>query len=158
MKKSIIIFTQHLTHGGAQRVAARLANALSEKYVVFFLTLLKEKDYPLSDKVKLLPWRVPYILQKQPFGRYSHRLATIYAFFYIFLLRTLKNTVATISFLREADRWSIRTPGKGKRLYRKETILPAKSRGTLLRPVGYMTGPTPWSSSLKQLKTCFPSR
>ena len=115
-KKSIIIFTQHLTHGGAQRVAARLANALSEKYVVFFLTLLKEKDYPLSDKVKLLPWRVPYILQKQPFGRYSHRLATIYTFFYIFLLRTLKNTIATISFLREADRWSIRTPGKGKKI------------------------------------------
>ncbi|MBO6169304.1 MAG: glycosyltransferase [Bacteroidales bacterium] len=115
-RKSIIIFTLNLTHGGAQRVAARLANALSDKYNVFFLTLSKEQDYPLSGKVKHLSWRVPDIMQKQPLGRYSYTLAKLYAFLYIFGLRTIKNTVATISFLRDADQWSVRIPGKGKKI------------------------------------------
>ena len=67
-KRKVLIVTNSLHNGGAQRVAARLANALAENNDVLFLPFSTEQAYTLTENVRFLDWGVGRMRKTGFFG------------------------------------------------------------------------------------------
>ncbi len=113
-ENKILIVTNTLGNGGAQRVAVRLANALATKYDVSLLPFSEEILYPLSDKVKLVRWKVSEIQNKGLWKPLSRIVSQIYGFFYFARYRRAERPSVTLSFLNKANYLNLLAPGGGK--------------------------------------------
>ena len=112
---NLLIFTNYLRNGGAQRVAARLANALSEKYDVYMLLVENEVKYPLSDRVNVIELE-PNVRTITYWTRKNVLKLRINRFLFFSRLCLRLRPVATLSFLNKQDWLNLFGIGGGKRI------------------------------------------
>ena len=134
----IIILTNVLSHGGAQRVAVTLANALSQKHEVYMMTFSHESFYPLSERVNFIT--VGYgEMRKNGFWKpFTTMLARIrgYVFFSRFRLRERPDV--TLSFLHNADLLNLLALGGGGKRIMSERNNPSHKDKAYFREARFM--------------------
>ncbi len=114
-KKTVLILTNTLSHGGAQRVAVRLANALSLQHNVYIMPFDKEIAYPLSERVRFLDAETAMQLRLH-WGAIGPFVLKIKRFLFFSFSRLRIRPDATISFLNKADQLNLFTLGGGKKI------------------------------------------
>ena len=117
-RKKILIVTNTLSHGGAQRVAVRLANALSVRHEVYLAYFSKEINYVVSDRVRTIDigeaMRIREV--RRPFRLINYQFARIRGFAFFSRFRLKERPDATISFLHRPDMLNILAPSPGLRV------------------------------------------
>ena len=116
--KKILIVTNTLSHGGAQRVAVRLANALSVRHEVYLAYFSKEINYAVSDRVRTMDigeaMRIREV--RRPVRLINYQFARIRGFAFFSRFRLKERPDATISFLHRPDMLNILAPSPGLRI------------------------------------------
>ena len=117
-RKKVFIITNTLSHGGAQRVAVRLANALSVRHEVWLVFFVRDITYPVADGVRLLDLGAAMKLReaRRPFKFLSYQAARLRGFLYFSRIRLREKPDATISFLHKPDLLNLSAPGSGRKI------------------------------------------
>ena len=117
--KSILIMISALGGGGAERVAVRLANYLSDKYTVYILPYsLCDNPYPVSEKVHILNYAL-YDLRKKkkrPRQFLRNRISAFYIFSRLSWFRIRYKPDVTLSLLLIPNTFNVFAPGKTRRI------------------------------------------
>lgn len=116
--KKILIVTNTLGHGGAQRVAVRLANALSVRHEVYLAFFSKEINYTVSDKVRTLDIGEAMGIHNViwPFRLLVYQFFRLRGFLFFSRFRLREKPDATLSFLHRPDMLNILAPSPGIRV------------------------------------------
>ena len=115
-RKKVVILTNTMSHGGAQRVAVRLANALAERHDVYFMAFANEHNYSLSDKVKNLDCGAAETQIKRRWGCFSRFVSRVRGFIFFSKFRLRERPDASLSFMGRPDALNILAPAAGKRI------------------------------------------
>lgn len=127
-RRKVVIITNSMANGGAQRVAVRLANALSSKYEVLFLPFSKERNYTLSEGVRLVDWGVPEMRVSGFWGPLSTVVSKLRGYVFFSRLRLKEKPVATVSFLRKPDWLNLFALGGGRKVVSERNNPVSKGR------------------------------
>ena len=117
--KSILIMISALGGGGAERIAVRLANYLSEKYTVYILPYSKcDNPYPVSKNVRILDYaRYDLRNKKKPPQQFLRdSISAIYIFFRLSWFRIKNKPDVTLSLLLVPNSFNIFAPGKTRKI------------------------------------------
>ena len=126
----IIILTNVLSHGGAQRVAVTLANALSARHEVYMMTFSHESSYTLSDRVKFITIGYGKMRRRGLLGPLTTTLARARGWLYFSRFRLRERPDVTLSFLHGADLLNLLSPsGGGKRIMSERNNPRGKDKG-----------------------------
>ncbi len=130
-RKRIIITTNTLSHGGAQRVAVRLANTLAQRHDVFLIPFVSEITYPVSDQVHVVPLAPAMKIREArwPFRRFSYHLSRLRGILFFIRFKLKVRPDATLSFLEKADRMNLLSPGPGARILSERNNPRRKEKG-----------------------------
>lgn len=115
-KRKVLIVTNSLHNGGAQRVAARLANALAENNDVLFLSFSTEQVYTLTENVRVLDWAVGRMRKRGFLEPVTIWLSKVLGFCYFSYIRLKEKPDVTLSFLRKPDLLNIFALGGGMKV------------------------------------------
>jgi glycosyltransferase involved in cell wall biosynthesis len=115
-KRKILIVTNSLHNGGAQRVAVRLANALAENNDVLFLPFSTEQAYTLTENVRFLDWGVGRMRKTGFFGPITILISKVWGVCYFSYIRLREKPEVTLSFLRKPDILNIFALGGGMKV------------------------------------------
>lgn len=117
--KRILILISSIGGGGAERVASRLANGLSEKHFVCLMIFnRKEKTYELSSRVRLIEYEKPRAYKSRLFRigkirRQADKLAVLKA---VADVRREYEIDTTISFLESQNVYNVLAGGGTRRI------------------------------------------
>ena len=114
--RKVIILTNTLGNGGAQRMAVRLANNLSRNHTVFFLPFSCERSYELSERVNMVNWDIPDIQKSGVWRPVAILWSRIKGYFFFSLLRIREKPDATLSFLHKPDKLNLLALGGGRKV------------------------------------------
>jgi glycosyltransferase involved in cell wall biosynthesis len=109
----VVILTNVLSHGGAQRVAVTLANALSASHEVYMMTFSHESSYSLSDRVKFISVGYGKMRRHGLLGPFTTMIAKARGWIFFARFRLRERPDVTLSFLHCADLFNLLTPGGG---------------------------------------------
>lgn len=127
-RKKVIIVTNTLSHGGAQRVAVRLANALAHRHDVILIPFVREIIYPVSEKVTVLVLASKMVVSRF-WGPLSRPLSQIKGLLFFSRLRRKEKPTATFSFLRRPDWLNGLAWGGGKKVMSERNNPRMKEKG-----------------------------
>ena len=127
-RKKVIIVTNTLSHGGAQRVAVRLANALAQRHDVILIPFVREIVYPVSDKVTVLVLASKMVVSHF-WGPLSRPLSQIKGLLFFSRLRRKEKPAATFSFLQRPDWLNGLAWGGGKKVMSERNNPRMKEKG-----------------------------
>lgn len=114
--KKILIVTNSLHNGGAQRVAARLANALALTNEVLFLPFSMEQAYTLNENVRFLDWSVGRMRKIGFLEQITIWISKVWGFCYFSYIRLREKPDVTLSFLRKPDFLNVFALGGGMKV------------------------------------------
>ena len=130
-RKKVFIITNTLSHGGAQRVAVRLANELARSYDVFLIPFVREIIYPVSEQVTVLDLGSHMVVSRF-WGRLSRPVSQIKGFLFFSRFRLKEKPVVTFSFLKRPDWLNALAAGGGKKVLSERNNPRRKERGYFL--------------------------
>jgi len=115
----ILILISSLSGGGAERVTARLANALAERHEVFLIPFSKsERTFPLDPRVKLIDRTLYDLRQKDGFFKtYYRKVRTALRMYGV--LKQFRSRVrvdTSLSLLLTPNIYNILVRGGGRRI------------------------------------------
>lgn len=127
-RRKIIIITNTLSHGGAQRVAVRLANALSLKHDVILVPFVREIVYPVSERVTVLVLGSKMVVSRF-WGPLSRPVSQIKGLLFFSWFRLKEKPAATFSFLQRPDWVNGLAWGGGKKVMSERNNPRMKEKG-----------------------------
>lgn len=114
----ILILISSLEGGGAERVANRLANGLSERHEVYIMPFSRaEKAFPLSERVRIVNAGIWDLRKNHGTWRYvTYLISLVYGYFRLSAFRLLSRPDVTLSFLNKLNLLNVFALGGGRKV------------------------------------------